>query len=179
MISTKYAPFLKRFVAFLIDMVASVIVARVLLIPLRMLVEPHDFFGYPFAHWGWLDNFTSCLPSPHWLTGGMDDLLGGASMAVFLLYFSIFESSWRQATPGKMLLGIFVTDEQGRRISFPRALGRTLGKFLSTACCFIGYIMALFSSRSQGLHDLIANTLVLEPHEESFPQPPQAEMPQP
>ncbi|MCE5270446.1 RDD family protein [bacterium] len=185
MVQTRFAPFLKRFVAFLIDLVASLIVARVLLIPLRMLVQPHDFFGDPFAHWGILGRMAggvcSWLPSPGWLFGvNGGELLGWASTAVFVLYFSVFESSWRQATPGKMALGIFVTDEQGRRLSFPRALGRTLGKLLSTACCLIGYIIALFSRRSQALHDLIANTLVLEPCQTpSLSEPPQAEPPRP
>jgi uncharacterized RDD family membrane protein YckC len=177
MMPTRFAPFLKRFVAFLIDMAASLIVARVLLIPLRMLLEPHEFFGDPFSHWGMMGHCLGWLPYPHWLFGGAGELMSWASTAVFLLYFSVFESSWRQATPGKMALGLFVADEQGRRISFARALGRTLGKMLSTACCFLGFIMALFSRRSQGLHDLIANTLVLEPCETRSAEPPLAETP--
>jgi len=48
-------------------------------------------------------------------------------------------------------------------ISFPRALGRTLAKVLSKALCYIGYIVALFTARNQALHDLLADTLVLEP----------------
>ena len=73
---------------------------------------------------------------------------------------------------------LFVTDEQGRRISLARALGRNLGKVLSTACCFLGFIIALLTQRSQALHDLLASTLVLEPDFRP-PQPPSPPPPAP
>ena len=166
MMPTRYAPFLKRFVAFLIDTFLSIVVARVLLVPLEMVTGRYFHFGEPFAHWGMLGEIFRSFPIPHWLTGDSEQLMGSAMFAIFILYFSVFESSWRQATPGKMMFGIFVTDESGRRLSFGRALGRTLSKLLSQACCFLGYVLALFTSRRQALHDLIANTLVLEPEAE-------------
>ena len=46
------------------------------------------------------------------------------------LYFSITESSPRQATWGKQRLGLRVTDQEGNRLRFPRALARTLLKFV-------------------------------------------------
>ncbi|MFC6996006.1 RDD family protein [Rufibacter roseus] len=79
-----------------------------------------------------------------------------------ILYSSIMESSSWQATLGKRALDMKVTDENGQRISFGRALGRTLSKYLSTFILFIGYIMAAFSSRKQALHDKIASTLVVK-----------------
>jgi uncharacterized RDD family membrane protein YckC len=77
------------------------------------------------------------------------------------LYFALFESSPRQATLGKMALNIRVTDLQGGRISFARATGRYLAKFVSNITFLIGYIMAAFTRRRQALHDLIAQTLVV------------------
>jgi uncharacterized RDD family membrane protein YckC len=62
-----------------------------------------------------------------------------------------------------MLMGIFVTDLNGKRISYRRSLGRSLGRVLSAIICFIGFLVALFTARSQALHDLLADTLVLEP----------------
>lgn len=79
------------------------------------------------------------------------------------LYFTLFESSVWQATPGKRMLGIFVTDEQGVRISLARAVLRTVTKVFSGMLCFLGYIIALLTPRSQALHDLLASTLVLKP----------------
>jgi len=77
------------------------------------------------------------------------------------LYFALCESSAWQATIGKLALGIRVTDMQGDRISLPRALGRYPAKVLSFLMFFIGVLMVAFTERKQGLHDLIAGTLVL------------------
>jgi uncharacterized RDD family membrane protein YckC len=77
------------------------------------------------------------------------------------LYFAIMESSSRQATLGKMALGIVVTDISGRRISFARATGRQLGKIVSGMILYIGYLMIAFTQRKQGLHDIMAECLVV------------------
>ena len=77
------------------------------------------------------------------------------------LYYALFESSSWQGTPGKRALGLFVTDMQGRRISFARATGRYFGRFISTAILFIGYLMIAFTERKQALHDMLADCLVL------------------
>jgi uncharacterized RDD family membrane protein YckC/Tfp pilus assembly major pilin PilA len=77
------------------------------------------------------------------------------------LYFALFESSTKQATPGKLALGLKVTDENGGRISFLRALGRNLGRYLSGLIFHIGYMMAGWTSRKQALHDMLASTFVV------------------
>jgi uncharacterized RDD family membrane protein YckC len=71
------------------------------------------------------------------------------------------ESSSSQATIGKMLMGIKVTDMDGKRITFGRASGRFFGKVLSKLILYIGFIMAAFTEKKQGLHDILAETLVL------------------
>jgi uncharacterized RDD family membrane protein YckC len=78
----------------------------------------------------------------------------------FWIYEAAMESSSRQATLGKMALGLKVADEQGRRISFARATGRYFAKIISGMILLIGYIMAGFTARKQALHDMIAGTLV-------------------
>lgn len=78
------------------------------------------------------------------------------------LYFTISESSPWQATPGKKLLGLRVTDEGGNRIGFGRANGRYWSKILSALILCIGYIMVAFTEKKQGLHDKIAGTLVFK-----------------
>lgn len=83
------------------------------------------------------------------------------SAVIGWVYYAGMESSSRQATIGKSLLGIYVTDIAGNRISFLRATGRYFAKILSAITLFIGYIMAAFTERKQGLHDMIASTLVL------------------
>lgn len=77
------------------------------------------------------------------------------------LYFALFESSAWQATPGKRAIGLIVSDEAGRRLSFGRASGRFLGKILSGLILNIGFIMAGFTEKKQALHDILAGCLVL------------------
>ena len=81
--------------------------------------------------------------------------------AATLLYYSLMESSKYQATLGKIVLGIKVTDVYGAPITFPKALLRNLSKYLSAFILCIGYIMIIFDERKQGLHDKIADTLVV------------------
>ncbi|KRF02199.1 transporter [Frateuria sp. Soil773] len=76
-------------------------------------------------------------------------------------YFALCESSRWQATVGKLALGIRVTDLQGRRISLGRAIGRYPGKILSAFILCIGFLMVAWTQRKQGLHDMLAGTLVL------------------
>ena len=77
------------------------------------------------------------------------------------LYFAAFESSQWQATPGKKVLGLRVTDLEGKRLGFIRASGRYFGKILSSLLFGIGFLMAGFTEKKQALHDMLAGCLVL------------------
>lgn len=78
------------------------------------------------------------------------------------IYYAVMESSSQQATLGKMALGIIVTDQQKRRMSFGRASIRYIGKIISTVTLGIGFIMIAFTRKKQGLHDMMAGSFVLE-----------------
>ncbi len=77
------------------------------------------------------------------------------------LYFSLFESSEKQATIGKLIVGIQVVNYDGKRIQFGTALGRFFAKILSTLSLYIGFLMALWTDKKQTLHDKMTNTLVV------------------
>ena len=106
------------------------------------------------------------------------------------LYFAWSEQSKWQATLGKRVFGLIVTDTQGERMGFGRALLRTVIKLLPwelshltvnlpTSMMFdpdpqfrFGFLVVfallvlypaliLFTHRHQSLHDLIAKTIVL------------------
>jgi uncharacterized RDD family membrane protein YckC len=142
-IDMNYAGFWARVGAYLIDAILLSIVNMVLF----------TVFGF------------SMMPNP-----AMSDQIGSGSfwlvycvvVALNLLYFALLESSARQATVGKMALGLIVTDTSGQRISFLRATGRYFAKILSGAILLIGFIMVAFTERKQGLHDMLASTLVLK-----------------
>ncbi|MCX7570736.1 RDD family protein [Tumebacillus sp. DT12] len=78
------------------------------------------------------------------------------------LYYALMESSAHQATLGKKVIGIRVTDLDGNRIGFGRATGRHFGKIISAILLLIGYIMAAFTEKKQALHDILAGTLVVK-----------------
>ncbi len=77
------------------------------------------------------------------------------------LYFAIMESSSKQATLGKIVLGIIVTDLDDKRLSFGRASARYWGKIVSFIILGIGFIMAGFTQKKQALHDIMAKTLAV------------------
>ncbi|MDV6316147.1 RDD family protein [Idiomarina sp. HP20-50] len=78
------------------------------------------------------------------------------------LYFTIFEISGWQATPGKKVLSLKVTDMEGQQIGFGQANIRYWSKIISALILFIGFIMIAFTEKKQGLHDIFAKTLVIK-----------------
>ena len=89
-------------------------------------------------------------------------ILFGSIIGVGLnwLYYTLFESSSYLATPGKIALGILVTDIGGNKVSFGRANARYWSKIFSGALLLFGFIMTGFTRKKQGLHDIIAGTIV-------------------
>jgi len=87
---------------------------------------------------------------------------GGFALIFWWLYFALLESSSKQATFGKQIMGLKVTDQNGRRISFGKATGRFFAKLLSWMTLLIGFFLAFFTEKKQALHDIITNCLVLE-----------------
>ncbi|MGA9986359.1 MAG: RDD family protein, partial [Terriglobales bacterium] len=140
-----YGGFWIRVVALIIDG----IIVRVVIAPVGMI-----FGGLGLAG-GMMGGF------PH---RGLAILGGGVTFILLVfgswLYEAFMESSSYQATLGKMIFGMKVTDLNGNRISFERATGRHFAKWLSGMILFIGYIMVGLTERKQGLHDLLAGTLV-------------------
>jgi uncharacterized RDD family membrane protein YckC len=111
-----------------------------------------------------------------WLIDIIVILLGGGIVSAFTfgvagavllilgpwLYEAFLLSSEWQATVGKRAMSIMVTGLDGKRISFARATGRHFAKWISTLLLCVGYIMAAFTTKKQALHDIIAETLVVQ-----------------
>lgn len=156
--NTNYAGFWMRFVAIIIDGIIISIARVFLVLPFLAML------GISFATG--IENF-----DPE----NMDDLIpfiatviaAGAALALlstimWVLYGTLMEASKYQATVGKLALGLIVTDMNGGKLDFSKALVRNLGKILSNFIFLIGYIMAAFTEKKQGLHDIIAGTLVVQ-----------------
>jgi len=132
--TTKYASWIQRLVALIIDCVLVGIVNMII-------------------------NFVLTMSLGHLIGGIVGSCVG---LAIGIGYFSYMESSEKQATFGKNAMGIMVTDENGQRITMSKAVVRYLSKIVSTVTLMIGWFMPLFTAKKQALHDIIAGTLVVE-----------------
>jgi uncharacterized RDD family membrane protein YckC/Tfp pilus assembly major pilin PilA len=81
---------------------------------------------------------------------------------LYWLYRAGMHSSSFQATVGKLVLGIKVSDLAGQRIGFGRSTGRVIAEFLAGLTLGVGFVMAGFTKRRQALSDMIAGTLVVK-----------------
>jgi len=78
------------------------------------------------------------------------------------LYFAIQHSSSKRSTLGMRALDITINDENLDKIGFWRATGNYLVVGISVMIIFIGLIMIGFTSRKQGLHNLVSRTIHLK-----------------
>jgi uncharacterized RDD family membrane protein YckC len=116
------------------------------------VLSPLFFVG--FERWVMLDANPQVNPLQAWV-------FVLAFPTVNWLYHALLESSTKQATVGKMLLKIRVTDLRGGRITFWRATGRHFSKVLSILPFCIGYLVVGWTKKKQGLHDKLSNCLLV------------------
>lgn len=136
----QYAGFWLRFFAWLIDCAIMFILGSIVWTILNLPIPPN-------------------AKGPFW--GGLYIFINPLGPLINWLYYGFMESGTNQATIGKMVIGIKVTDLNCNRISFGKASGRFWGKIISGLLFGIGFLMIGFTIKRQGLHDLLANTLVL------------------
>ncbi|MBL1214413.1 MAG: RDD family protein [Ignavibacteriae bacterium] len=168
-----YAGFWKRLLAYLLDQIIISGIISILFFPFFIMFAagtiPKDLFKN-------FNEYDYTLSSFQSVEGGLE--AAAAFMFLFFigviflltiiikwLYFALMESSKKQATLGKMIIGIMVTDLYGKRITFAKASGRFFSKFISGFILNIGYIIAAFTEKKQALHDMIAGCLVVNKSE--------------
>jgi uncharacterized RDD family membrane protein YckC len=152
-----YAGFWLRLVAHLVDGVIVGIAAMILIVPLFFLMGGVALIS-SFPHG------SDVRPDPAQLGAWFSLVLVLVAVSVLAqwLYYAYLESGEKQATWGKQILGLYVTDLAGNRITFGRASGRFFAKMITGLIPLgIGYIMAGLTERKQALHDMIASCLVL------------------
>ncbi len=152
------AGFWLRFVAYVIDYIIIWVVQAFIAIPILGMV------GISFAKN--MDSMNSMNEGE--IFGMIAGVVAAAAATALLttilvvLYFTLMESSKYQATVGKLALGLIVTDENGGKLDVVKALIRNLSKIISSMILMIGYLMIGFTEKKQGLHDIIAKTLVVK-----------------
>ncbi|KJY86095.1 hypothetical protein TW84_20590 [Vibrio neptunius] len=134
---TEYAGFWIRFAASLIDTVL-----------LFLLITPLMHWIYGEVYWN----------SDDFLLGGWDLVLNWVCPLIATVAFWVY----RSATPGKMALKLEVLDaDSGHRLTFSKSVLRYFAYYVSAIPLCLGFIWIAFSSKKQGWHDLIANTVVV------------------
>jgi uncharacterized RDD family membrane protein YckC len=94
------------------------------------------------------------LQTPAWIWTAMN-------LVLTVIYFGFFYSR-KGATPGKWTFGIRVR-HQGHHPGFFRSILReTLGKTVSVALFFGGFVMSAFRKDKLALHDLVFGTRVVK-----------------
>lgn len=134
-----YAGLPKRFAAYLIDSIIVTLLTGIVI--MLVIILPY------------VSGFMQEAPS-----GIFVYLLG---FTTGWLYYAGLESSTYQATLGKLLFGIKVTDLAGNPISLEIATRRHLAKFLSGILLGVGYLMIATTEKEQGLHDKLTGCLVI------------------
>ena len=144
----RYAEFGDRFMAFLIDSIVQLpVVAPFLWFLLR--ADIMAFNGDPIALAAQL---TESLESP----------LGRLILYGIPLVYCVLFWKYRSATPGKMILDMKIVDAStGGTPGAARLLLRYLGYIICVLTVFLGFLWILFDKRRQGLHDKMANTVVV------------------
>jgi uncharacterized RDD family membrane protein YckC len=154
-----YAGLGRRFVAFIVDFILVILLGLVTVAGFGLLRGLQNLYFYAVQH----------IPADQLTAEGTTGALVGSIIAAYglllvivpWLYFAGFESSRSQATPGKVLMSLVVTDMQGSKPTFARTTLRFFLKFISALIIFVGFLMIGFTKKHQGLHDRIAGCLVL------------------
>ena len=141
---TDYAGLFKRGLAFIVDMLVIQI--------LKLLLN--TFFGVNSADVAYQPE----QAPDNWM---MLEFLIALNLAIYLAYATFLECSPLQATLGKYLLQIEVTDLEGNKIDIGRALLRNFIKFFSIIFIGIGYLILPFTPTKQTLHDLLSGCRVV------------------
>ena len=152
----EFAGFWRRLGAFIIDILIIVAVTT-LFIPFWGF----DFFGFEglndvIDQWGWA--------SFSWSLGHLIQFL--LTAAYFIAFWV-----WRGQTPGKMALRIKILRTDGANITLTNALLRYLGYLLAPLTLFIVFIWIAFDRHKQGIHDKIADTVVVKLPEPTITMP--------
>jgi uncharacterized RDD family membrane protein YckC len=93
-------------------------------------------------------------------------IFGGLlTLVLWMALIALLFAMWAKGkSPGKHLMGLRVIKmDTGRPASFWRmALREIIGKWVSAAICYLGFIWMFLDANKQGWHDKIAGTIVVK-----------------
>lgn len=164
-INVKYANLWKRFWAFVIDLIILFFLGNIIGILLSFLLPlagiPVNDDDIHTSLWmgsiGWFSGIFSLIDFE--LEKAISSIFG---IIINWFYFTLFESSFQQGTPGKQILNINVINSSQDKISLVKANIRYFAKVISIAPLMMGYILVAFTPQKQALHDKISDTFIIE-----------------
>jgi uncharacterized RDD family membrane protein YckC len=154
-----YAGLGRRLIAFVIDALILLFLDLIAAALLGLIRGIQNLYFYLIQHIP-MDQLTTEGSTPAFISSVVA-AYGVLLIVIPWLYFAGFESSKSQATPGKLLMRIVVTDLSGNKPTFARVTLRHFAKFVSALVILIGFLMIGLTKKRQGLHDKIAGCLLL------------------
>ncbi len=79
---------------------------------------------------------------------------------ISIAYIVTLLTSKQQATFGKRIMGIYVGNPDGSKLSKLKAVARAAASLLTAATCGLGFFIVIFTKEKISLHDFICNTRV-------------------
>lgn len=167
-----YAPspagFWKRYVAYFIDIVILYIAVEILsMVYFSFQAQSELSLLLDLLRSLQADQASGEMVDPYALMEKMKTVLLPAlifsTVTYFVLggvYFSVMESSRQQATVGKRMLGIKVTNAMGEPIKLPQAIARYCASGLSWITLNLGHALVAWTPSRRALHDYVAGTRV-------------------
>lgn len=147
-----YAHFWVRLVAFIIDF----ILLGIIITTLRW------FLMHKLNQDLRLENFLSddgeLIVTPFFTLSSI--IFVGCQLITVWLYYALTETILG-ASPGKLPFKLRITRTDGRRINFARATGRAFARLLAFLPFLTGYLMAAFTEKTQALHDILSDCIVI------------------
>ena len=90
------------------------------------------------------------------------EVLQSIVAAAFVLYNLVLYVSPLSGTFGQTLCKLIIVDADGKKLTFLKALIRSVGKLLSLAFFGVGFLGIFFSKYKQAFHDVFAKTYVIK-----------------
>ena len=154
----QYAGFWIRLVASLLDGIFLYIVDSIIMAIVLVVVYGADFSTSWLSD---LQSYSTISESEIWSFFGVFLILILVSIVVNTAYNTIAIGKWGR-TLGKAALKLKVVKPDGSRVSYWRALGRALAYYLNQVTFSLSFLIIAFTNKKRGLHDYIADTIVIK-----------------
>lgn len=79
---------------------------------------------------------------------------------ISVLYMAYFLASKKQATLGKRIMGIYVANSDGSKLSVAKSIARAGATLVTAATLGFGFFIVIFTKEKISLHDFLCDTRV-------------------